>query len=63
MTFSSSPVVSELTSELRVGRPGFYSWLGQSVVPLRLAGRKMRVSLLGLAKSIYYDFSRAIWDK
>ena len=37
-----------------VGRPGFYSWPGQGVVPLRRAGKKKkRAPLLGLAKSIY----------
>ena len=41
---SSSPVVSALGSE---------SWLGQGVVPLGQAEKKMRAPLLGLAKSTY----------
>ena len=43
-------------SGLRVGRPGFQSWPGQGVVPLRkpLREKKMRAPLLGLAKSTYY---------
>ena len=46
------PVVRQCT-ELRVGRPGSYSWPGQGLVPLGSAGKKMRAPLLGLAKSIY----------
>ena len=41
-------------TRLRVGQPGFWSWPGQGVVPLRRAGKKKRAPLLGLAKSIYY---------
>ena len=47
----SSPVFSALSS--KSGRPGFYSWPGQVVVPLRRARKKMRAPLLDLAKSIY----------
>ena len=39
---------------LRVGQPGFQSRLGQGVMPLRRAGKKMRALPLGLAKSICY---------
>ena len=45
----SRPVVSALGSEL----DDLGSILGQGVVPLRHAGKKMQALLLGLAKSIY----------
>ena len=50
----SSPVVSALGSE----SDDSGSSPGRDVMPLRRAGKKMRASLLGLAKSIYYCFKK-----
>ena len=48
----SSPVVSTLGSESN--DPGSSPGWGKALCPWDMQGKKMRVLLLGLAKSIYY---------
>ena len=50
---SSSPVVSALGSEL--DDPGSSPGQGNVLCPWDMHRKKMRVPLLGLAKSIYYE--------
>ena len=60
-TLSSCPVVSGQCTESE--DPGSIPGRGKALCLWDLREKKMRVPLLGLAKSIYYDFSRAIWNK
>ena len=56
---SSSPVVSAPSRRTRV-----LFLAGAKRCAFETCGeKKIRVPLLGLAKSIYYDFSCAIWNK